>query len=243
LATLGAAPAAALPYRVNIRGVNDGQPTVSVSASPASSLFVGGTVALGSARITAADPDTAASGLTILAAMAAGSTGSIAPAQLTYQQILSGSVFTYTHNGSLDFVDTVNVRVTDGTFTSGISALMVSSRVSFANNIAGPVGGSTGIIGSNCGPACHNSSGGGVGAPNFLTGGNAAVSYSAMSSRVTTPENACASPNSPSSLLLSKPSTVVAHTGGLQPGFSLGGNRSNYDLVRAWICSFGAANN
>src|SRR5690606_34760395 len=139
LATLGAAPAAALQYRLNIRGVNDGQPTVTVSNSPSSALFVGGTVALGSTRITAADPDTAAAGLTIMVAMAPGSSGSISPAQLTYQPILSGSAFTYTHNGSLDFVDTVNVRVTDGTFTSGISALMVASRVSFTNNIGGPV--------------------------------------------------------------------------------------------------------
>lgn len=244
LATLGAAPAAALQYRLNIRGVNDGQPTVTVSNSPASALFVGGTVALGSARISAADPDTSASGLTITVQMAPGSSGSISPAQLTYQQILNGMSFQYQHNGSLDFVDTVNVRVTDGTFTSGVSALMVSSRVSFANNIGGVVSAqSTGILGGNCALNCHNATGGGVGAPNFTSGGS--VSYTAVSSRVSLPENACASPNSPSSLLLAKPSQSVAHTGGLQPGFDLsqGGDRSAYNLVRAWICSFGAGNN
>src|SRR5690606_27468101 len=113
--------------------------------------------------------------------------------------------------------------VSDGTYTSSPQPMAVNARVSFASNIAGPVGpASTGIIGGNCAELCHNAVGGGVGAPSFLVLG--AVSHAQVLNRVTLPETACGNPNAPTSLLLAKPSTVVAHTGLLQDGFDLIGN-------------------
>ncbi len=126
----------------------------------------------------------------------------------------------------------MNVRVSDGTFTSGVAALVVSSRASFANNVAP-------VIENTCAASCHFS-GNGVGAPSFMDGGNA--SFTEIFTRAAG-ELTCANNNPPTSLLLAKPSTTVAHTGSLQPGFDLSGNRSTYDLFKAWICTFNRANN
>lgn len=249
-ATLGPPRGAPLTYVVNIRGVNDGQPTVTVlqGIAPASLAFDGtatiGTGLSAAGRISASDPDTDAAGLTISITVNAPAAGVVTPASLTYQQLLNGSVFTYSHHGNfpIDLSDQLQVSVSDGTFTSSPQPMAVNGRVSFASNIAGPVAmGSSGIVGG-CASECHNPTGGGFGAPSFLTA-LGAVSHTEVSNRVTLPETACGNANAPTSLLLAKPSMVVAHTGGLRDGFDLGGNRDNYELIRTWICSFNAANN
>src|SRR5690606_22895529 len=173
-ATLGPPNGPALSYVVNIRGVNDGQPTVTVLQGIApSSLAFDGTATIGTVlgvagRISASDPDTDAPGLTISITINAPAAGMVTPASLTYQQLLNGSVFTYSHHGNfpIDLTDQLQVRVSDGTYTSSPQPMAVNARVSFASNIAGPVGpASTGIIGGNCAELCHDASGGGVSAP------------------------------------------------------------------------------
>src|SRR5690606_36513853 len=156
---------------------------------------------------------------------------------------LNGLGFTYSHNGSfpIDLNDQVQVTVSDGTFTSTPVILNVNARISFSQNIGAVI---HNPLDANSCATCHNSTGGGIGAPNFLNAGDTTVSYAAVSSRVTTPETACSAVNSPMSLLLRKPTTLDAHTGGQRPGFdlTLGGNRNNYELFRRWICTFNADN-
>jgi hypothetical protein len=243
---------------VDIVGVNDGQPTITVAPILASELAFDGTAFLGSAKIQATDPDTAPSALTITVSISGTPAGTISPASLTYQQILNGSRFTYDHNGSfpIDLTDQLSVRISDGSFLSSPVAVPVNARVSFASNIVrvidDPNEPNTRTQNSpypteDC-ASCHNSTGGGLGAPNFLNDNNVGVNYDRVRLRVTQPgETACTNANSPSSLLLINPTNLdpQGHGGLLRPGFNLGvgGNRNNYDLVRVWICSFNAANN
>ncbi len=232
VATLGVAPA--LAYRVDIRGVSAGHPAVSLQSVLPSELFFGGTVAIGASKIEVTDADTTAASLVVSAA--AGATGSVTPASLSYQQLLGGAAFTYTHGGNLR--EQLLITVSDGTFTSTPMPLAVNARVSFANNL-------TPIVNGACADRCHA-----AGPLSFRTGGN--VSYASMVSgtRVTFPENACTNAQAaPSGPLLRKPTASDAlapptgHVGGVRAGFDLTGDRGSYDLFRYWICNFEAANN
>src|SRR5690606_26180813 len=212
IATLGPPNGAPLEYRLEILGVNDGQPMVSVASVAASELFFGGTVAIGSSKITASDEDNPpASQLTISVSAA---DGSISPASLTYQQLLSGSSFMYTHSGDfpIDLTDQVSVTVSDGTLTSSPSIMTVNARVSFANNVGRIIddpsdpNDRTGVfphLDDDC-ASCHNSSNPYPTAPPFLNADETAASWEQARSRVVLPENACVSPNSPSSPLLTQ---------------------------------------
>jgi len=254
-----------LAYRVDIVGVNDGQPSVTVAPILISQLAFGGTASLGAAQIQASDPDTAPGGLEITVSVSGTSpAGTITPASRTYQQILNGLSFTYTHNGMfpIDLDDQLSVRIRDtvsGPFSNPV-VVPVNARVSFANNITRLVDDPAEpnddallppapYLNDDC-ASCHRTSGP-VGAPSFLSGASASssVSHTELRNRVvsTLPggEAACANPaNAPTSLLLLRP-TMSGHTGGVRPGFNLssGQNRNNYNLLRVWICSFGAANN
>jgi hypothetical protein len=243
IAVLGTA-AVPLDYTVNVRGVNDGQPTITVSPVTESELVFGGNIVIGSSKLQVADPDSSPTDLTVSVATLGLPAGMITPASRTYQQILNGLGFTYSHNGSfpIDLNDQIQVTVSDGTFTSTPVILNVNARISFSQNIGAVI---HNPLDANSCATCHNSTGGGIGAPNFLNAGDTTVSYAAVSSRVTTQETACSAVNSPMSLLLRKPTTLDAHTGGQRPGFdlTLGGNRNNYELFRRWICTFNADNN
>lgn len=241
LAVLGVP--ASLQYQIDILGVNDGQPTITVFPVTASELVFGGSVTIGSSKIQVADPDSDPSQLILTVSMV-GSTpaGSITPASRTYQQVLNGLGFTYAHGGGspIDLSDQIRITVSDGTFTTSPVLINVNARVSFSQNISA-------VIGETSDPndcaSCHFSTNL-VGAPNFLLPDDSGASYTAISNRVSNPETACSDPDAPASLLLRKPSTTgVTHTGGLRPGFNLNGDRSNYELFRTWICAFNAANN
>ncbi len=238
----------ALQYRVNILGVNDGQPTVTVSPVTASQLVFGGNVSIGASRISASDPDTAAAGLTVSISVAGTPAGTVTPASLTYQQILNGSSFTYHHLGAfpIDLSDQLQVVVSDGTNTSSPVPLAVTARVSFAQNVIPVMTSATGNADTNSCMSCHSTAGPG---PAFGTGtGPYTVTYTAVDNEVvgTLPagEPACnATPGTAASALLRRPSGLDGHSGGVRAGFGLNGNLNNYELFRTWICGFGAGNN
>ena len=235
IASVGAPPAPALGYRMDVRGTADATPAVLVRPVPPSELYFGGTVAIGAGHIEVRDADTPPEGLTVTVAPSAQATGSVTPSALTYRQLLDGAAFTYTHAGNA-VSERLLVTAGDGTYMSSSVPLTINARVSFEHNI-------TPIIETACADNCH------AGGPlSFRERGRVSHANVVSGTRLVFPESACIGPDTPpSSPLLRKP-TVTAdapppagHAGGVRPGFDLSGDRSGYDLFRLWLChSYGA---
>ncbi|MBX3180387.1 MAG: PASTA domain-containing protein [Candidatus Hydrogenedentes bacterium] len=141
---------------------------------------------------------------------------------------------------------TIQLIVTSGSISSAsdevtVTAVTVSSGPSFSMDVLPILTDPARCV------SCHQS--GGVAAPSgfFLDSADSNVLYNEVVTEFSTaePSNTRVNTASPAmSLILRKASNSDGnHGGGMQPGFNLGGDRSNYDVILEWIDASGAANN